>query len=129
MHKEKWASNAYRLIGLQVIVLMFITIGWWLAGLQEAKSALLGGSACILPNLYFAYRFFSHMHDKEAKQIVKAFLGGEFLKLTISVILLLFMLIKLQTSIFPLFSGFLGAHLGLWLTPLLAMNKARVINK
>ncbi len=80
---------------------------------------LLGGLAVVLPSLYFAYRFFATTQARKVERIIRAFYWGEIVKIALSAFLVVSML-KLWPDIrvLPFFSGFIGAYLGFWLSPL-----------
>lgn len=109
---------AYRLVALQMGVAGVVTIGWLLSGWVAAFSALLGGLAAVLPSLYFARRFFSATHARQAERIIKAFYWGELTKLLLSAFLVI-ALSKLWPgmAILPFFSNFVAAYLSFMLAP------------
>lgn len=114
--------QAFRLLAMQGLMVTLLAVVWGLISNQLliGASVLLGGIAYILPNFYFAYRFFSRMHAREARQILSTFYWEEFVKIVMNITLLLMILWLLPVLILPLFAGFLGAYLGLWLAPLFA---------
>ena len=116
--------TAYRLVGLQALVVVFIAAGWLFGGLREALSALLGGAACVLPSLYFARRLFATTSARDAKKIVKAFYLGEIVKLALSAVLVVLIVMFIPVVILPLITGFIGAQLGFWLAPLVTKTDA-----
>ena len=127
--EKHFQFTAYRLVSLQLITLIVVALVWSFVSLNAAVSVLLGGAAAILPNFYFARRFFARIHTKDAKRLILTFYFGEFLKLLFSVALLLVMFYELKAMIMPLFTGFLGAYLGLWLAPLLTVTKKKVTGR
>ncbi len=119
-------SKAYRFVGLQAAVVMILSLSWGLAGDMAVLSAALGGLTCILPNLYFARRFFASANHKEAHRIVRAFYVGELVKLLLSTVLIVLILKVVSVRIVPFLTGYIGAHMGFWLAPFLAVIEARV---
>lgn len=117
-------QTAYRLVGLQALVVLLIAAGWLFGGLREALSALLGGAACVLPSLYFARRFFATTSAREAKQIIKAFYLGEVIKLALSAILVVLIVMFIPVVILPFITGFVGAQFGFWLAPMVTKTDA-----
>ena len=110
---------AYRLVGLQAIVVVAIALGWLVGGGKEALSTLLGGVACVLPSLYFARKFFATTSAREAKKIIFAFYVGEIIKLGFSAVVVVLIIIFIPVAIVPFITGFVGAQFGFWLAPAL----------
>jgi ATP synthase protein I len=108
---------AYRLVGLQALVVIAIALGWEISGSTAAFSALLGGAACVLPSFFFARYLFSTTSARAAKKIIKAFFLGELVKLAFSAMLLVLILLFIPVSMVPLIVGFAGAQFGFWLAP------------
>ena len=113
-------QQAYRLVMLQMIVAVAVSIVWLISGWIAAVSALLGGAAVVLPNLYFAYRLFAVTQARQVQRIISAFYWGELTKLCLSAILVV-MFTHLWPSIEPLpfFSDFAVTAMGFWLAPLI----------
>ncbi len=111
-------QQAFRLVALQMLVVIVIATGWMLEGWFAATSALLGGTAAVLPSLYFAYRFFATTQARKVERIIRAFYWGEVTKICLSAFLVI-SIIKAWPKIetLPFFSGFIGAYLGFWLSP------------
>lgn len=106
-----------RLLSLQLLLLGLLTLAWGIVSYHDAYSSLLGGLACVLPNTVFAYQFFHNAHRKAPQQIIKSFYIGEFIKLAISVSLLLIILIEIHVNVIAFFSGYLGTYIGVWFMP------------
>jgi len=118
---------AYRLVGLQALVVVVLALCWLFAGLMEAGSTLLGGAACVIPSLYFARKLFATTSAREAKRIVRAFYVGELVKLVLSVVMVVLILKLIAVAIVPFITGFIGAQFGFWLAPMLTkINMKRV---
>jgi ATP synthase protein I len=113
----KGRLSTIRLLSLQLILLGFVTLAWGIAGYRDAYSSLLGGLACILPNVFYAYQFFRNLHRKSAQQIVMSFYLGEFIKLAVSVSLLLVVLIEINVHLIAFLSGYLVTYIGVWFMP------------
>lgn len=122
-------AKAYGLLGLQLIAVIVLALCWGFAGTRSTTSALLGGLACILPNFYFAYRFFTSFHSRDIKKILKAFYWGECIKLLLSASLVIIIISEIKVNILPFFTGFIGAHIGYWLAPLTAVTNAVAVKK
>lgn len=110
-------SVAYRLVGVQAVIVLIIAMLWLIGGVTEAWSALLGGTACVLPSLYFARRFFASADSMAARRILTAFYLGELVKLALSAGLVAVIILFVPVSIAPFMVGFVGAQFGFWLGP------------
>lgn len=120
-------QTAYRLVGLQALVVVVIAVCWVFAGLREAGSTILGGAACVIPSLYFARKLFATTSAREAKRIIRAFYVGELVKLGLSVLMVVLILKFIAVAIVPFITGFVGAQFGFWLAPVLTkVNMKRV---
>ena len=119
---------AYRLVGLQALVVVVIALGWSIDSLSNIGSVLLGGAASVLPSLYFAQRLFATTSASAAKKILRTFYVGEMIKLALSSLLVLLILLFIPVAILPFVTGFVGAQLGFWLAPLLA-NKMNTLKE
>jgi len=112
--------NALCLMGLRALVVVFIAMAWGLSSFHAMLSVLLGGAVCILPNGYFAWRFFKSGHNNnQPNKIVQAFYKAGIVKLLMTVGLTLIIFTECHVKILPFISGFVGATMGIWWTPLL----------
>lgn len=110
---------AYRLVGLQTIVIAVVAFWWWIEkGRGEGLSVLLGGMACLLPSLYFARRLFDTTSLQAVKQLMVNFYIGELIKLILSAGLVIIIVLYVPVSIVSFIIGFVGAQFGFWLAPL-----------
>ncbi|WP_304985663.1 ATP synthase subunit I [Coxiella-like endosymbiont] len=109
---------AYRIVGLQAMIVVVIALGWWIKGAIENLSVLLGGMACLLPSLYFARRLFATTSPRVVKQSMVNFYLGEVIKLALSAGLVIVIILYIPVSIVPFIMGFVGAQFGFWLAPL-----------
>lgn len=126
--REKSAENlatrsariiAYRLVGLQALVVVIIALCWSMEGATSIWSTLLGGVACVLPSFCFARRFFATTSARSSKKIISTFYVGEVIKLAFSAVLVLLIILFIPVAIVPFITGFIGAQLGFWLAPVL----------
>jgi len=112
-------------LALQGIMVVVVSALWYWQSPQAGLSALMGGVASVIPSAVFAFLFFARQNKRSAQKVVGAFYGGELLKLLLSVALIIIILRGMQVEFLPFLTGFVGAHMGIWLAPLLA-SKARV---
>jgi ATP synthase protein I len=109
-----------RVLQLQALTIVVISaLVLVLGGMEQARSALLGGLVGFLPNAYFAVQFGRQAPRRTAKEVVRAFYLGESIKLIITA--LLFVLVfQLPGILFmPLFIGFISVIMIFWFALLL----------
>jgi ATP synthase protein I len=90
---------------------------------HQGLSALLGGLVAFVPSMLFARKCFKYQGARAAKQIVKSFYAGEFLKIFASI--LLFTLVFLLYEVAPLafFLTYIVILMTHWFAPLIIDNK------
>ncbi len=77
-------STVIKIISYQLLVIIIMTAGFALTGgKSSALSAVLGGAAAFIPNLYFALRVYKSA-GQEARKIVNSFYAGESGKLLLT---------------------------------------------
>ncbi|WCN11306.1 ATP synthase subunit I [Marinomonas mediterranea] len=110
----------FRFIGIQIAISVAVSLVFLLwSGAIESYSFVLGATACILPNIYMAWRVFGHAGTRPAKEVVRSFYRGEAGKLIMTaVILSLVFLLAKPLAHGALFAGFGLAILSHWLSPL-----------
>lgn len=107
-------------MGVQSMIVVLISSAWGWYSFMALASSLLGGMISIVPNIYFASRFFASGRSSNPQKIVRTFYLGELIKLAITVVLVLTVLTQFSSVlILPLLTGFVAATLGLWFAPLL----------
>lgn len=80
----------FRIVGLQIVATLAVAlVAWLLGGPLAALSALLGGSACVVPNALFALRLtMSARRSRGGGAGVGEFFVGEFIKIGSTIALL-----------------------------------------
>ncbi len=103
-------------VGLQVaLVLVAAACGGLYWGALGARDILLGGFACVLPNLLFA-RLLAQAGRRSPGTFVAAFLVGEFIKLALTVATLLAIVIWVKPACWAaLLVGIVAALQAPWL--------------
>ena len=109
---------AYRLVGLQAIIVFVIALGWWIKGAIEGLSVLLGGATSLLPSLFFARHLFATTSPRAVRRIMINFYLGEVIKLALSAGLVIVIILYIPVSIMLFIMGFMGVQFGFWLAPL-----------
>lgn len=106
------------LVQLTLSVLIAVTV-FAVLGLHQAISCFTGGMVAFLPSVLFARKFFRQHGARAAKQIVKNFYVGEFLKILSSIVLfsLVFLLYKVAPLAF--FLSYIAVVMTHWFAPLI----------
>jgi ATP synthase protein I len=74
-----------------LIVFVMVTcslITYFIFGYSYAKSAFLGGSIAIIPNILFAYKAFKYAGARSSRKVVESFFSGVKLKMGLTALLL-----------------------------------------
>lgn len=107
----------------QIVLVVVLACAWGIIDQKVIPSILYGGVACILPNLYFAYRFFSRKHTRRPGQIVKSFYLGEFLKMIVSALIIVLAVLYGHASLLPTVIGYFVANSVFWFAPALVLKQ------
>lgn len=84
------------------------SIAWGWLGVSDARSVLLGGLICLLPNVFLATRLFVAGRSGDARRVLRAAWLGEFGKLLLTAVMFAWVFINVQ----PLNAGLLfGAYI------------------
>lgn len=106
-----------QLQALAIIAVAGLAMAW--SGVEEAKSALLGGLVGFLPNALFAFKFGRQDPKRTARQVVRTFYLGETIKLLVTA-LLFAIVFQLPGILFmPLIIGFVSVVMVFWFALLL----------
>ena len=107
-------STVSKVISYQILVIIMMTAGFALAGEKsQALSAVLGGAAAFIPNLYFALRVYKST-GQDPRKIVRSFYAGESGKLLLTAALF-FMIFQLPNiEILPLLAVYVAALSVFW---------------
>ncbi len=117
-------STAYKLIGLQALAVLAVSLIFFLAiGTQAGYSALLGGVISIVPNFVFATLAFRNAGASAAKEVLGDFFKGEALKLVLVIVLFWVVFNTLDVLYLPLFVTYALAIVLHWLSPLIFKSK------
>ncbi len=113
-----------RLLLTQLAISIFFPLAFLPFGMNAAWSALAGGLASFVPNVYFAYRTFQYSGARAVNAIARSMFAGEVGKLALMALIFI-VLFKYQKTLNhgALFSGFIVVQLSVWLTPLLSNRK------
>ena len=120
MQTQQLRGQAWKIIIWQALVTLIIAGGFLLLTKKQAAiAAIAGGMVCVIPNLFFVWKFFALTGATKAKAIVKNFFLAEVIKLVLTLALFAVALVKLQLEPLPLFIGFIAAQLVFWFAPLI----------
>ncbi|MCK5871943.1 MAG: ATP synthase subunit I [Methylococcales bacterium] len=114
MLTEQKISIVSKILTLQILVIITITLGIYLIGNQTMLlSAFCGGIAAFLPNLYMALRMM-RTPKQDAQKIVRSFYAGESGKLILTA-MLFFMIFQFPTiKLLPLLATYVAALSVFW---------------
>lgn len=108
----------YKLIILQLILLsivagIFVFIKDW----TYFVSVLLGGSAWIIPNLYFVRKLFKPKTIRNSQDLLKDFFLGEGIKLLLSAGLIILIMLLFTVKPTAFLSGYIATVMAVFLPP------------
>lgn len=111
-----------RLLRYQALMLLLVTSGAWVFGMQAAWSALLGGSVALMANVIFALLMFAPYRAAEPGKLMARLYMAEALKLVLVglAFAVLFLWVK-PLSVAALFVAFFMVQV---VSPLLAHTLA-----
>ncbi len=97
-------NTASKIIGLQLgVTLCLAMIAWGALGVSDARSVLLGGMICLLPNVFLATRLFVAGRSGDARRVLRAAWLGEIGKLLLTAVMFAWVFVNVQ----PLNAGLL----------------------
>jgi ATP synthase protein I len=110
-------------LGLTFLFACLILIG--MRSPVSGLSALLGGFVSILPNAYFARRFFKQQEASAARQIVKGFYQGEALKIFLTIFFFIVVLKCFTLIPWVFFAAYIMSQMVFWAAPWLWANGSK----
>ncbi|STX30233.1 ATP synthase subunit I [Legionella beliardensis] len=124
MKDDRSLRPVWRLLLAQLIVGALIALGMLItAGKQAALSALLGGLVAFLPSLIFARKLFQYQGARAARQIIRSFYLGEFLKIISSIALFTLVFVYFEVTPLAFFLTYIVVVMIHWFSPLLVDNR------
>jgi len=119
MAEKSGYSTVNKILLLQAMVIVLVSMGFWLLGtVNMLVSSLYGGITAFLPNLYFAYRM-SLVKEKSAKKIVRSFYSGESRKILMTCALFAVAFQLPNVQFVPLMACFVAVLSVFWLALIL----------
>ena len=114
MTAEKKLSTVSKILSLQILVILMISTGFFIAGgWSEALSPLLGGCAAFIPNVYLAIRM-AASSGQPAQKIVRSFYAGETGKLILTGALFFLIFQIPGIKLLPLLAGYVATLSIFW---------------
>ena len=114
----------YKLIILQLSILLIVAgISVFLGDWRGAISVLLGGSAWIIPSLYFVRKLFKPNTARNSEELLKDFLLGEALKILFSAGLIIFIMLFIPVKTTNFIGGYISTIAASFLIPFWVKNK------
>jgi ATP synthase protein I len=111
---DRKLSAVGKILSFQVtITIVMASVFALTGGGFSGYSAMLGGVAAFIPNLYFAFRM-QRASGQEARKIVRAFYVGESGKLLLTAALFALIFQIPNIEILPLLAGYLAALSVFW---------------
>lgn len=111
-------TAALKLVGSQalfvLIIGLIIYLGW---DFDKARSAVIGGTVAVLPNLVFALYAFRFAGAQVAKMVTTSFYRGQSLKLLTTFVLFIIAFRFLNVVIEPMLITFIITLMTHWFAP------------
>lgn len=112
-----------RIFFAQIGLVLALAIAWGIVNSHVVLSILYGGIACLLPNLIFAFWFFSKKHTRRPVQILLAFYSGELMKMLAGAAVIILTVKYLNAQILPAAAGYLVGSMAFWMAPYLLLKQ------
>ena len=98
---------------LQLVITLLVSLLAWLHSDVAARSALLGGIICAVPNAYFVWRVFLFRGARYAHKVAGAFYQAEAWKFVLTGVMFAVIFSQNWQLNYPaLFAGFVAVQLG-----------------
>ena len=103
----------YRIVVLQVGLALIAGIAGLLHSDVAAKSAVLGGLSCALPNAYFIWKAFRYSGARSTEHVIQSFYQGETWKFLLTSLCFIAIFRHVEPlNVLALFAGFVTVQLG-----------------
>ena len=114
MRKLQKLSVVNKILAGQVLIVVFVTLGFFLLGNSiSAKSALYGGLVALIPNWYFARKINKHKGE-DARKVVRSFYAGESGKLIITAAIFALIFQDPEIDIIAILTTYIAALTVFW---------------
>ena len=122
---EAWWALVIQGVGLVVLA----PLAWVIKDKFVAGSLIMGGAACLLPNVYLYRRVFKYFGARNAHKMLKSLYWGEVVKLIFTGVIFGISLTVDWIKPLYLFMGFLYAQVVFWLAPIIWGIRKRQTNR
>lgn len=124
MKENRNVRGVKKLLAVQLLLCLLVTIVVLISfGEHQSLSALLGGLVAFLPSMLFARKCFRYQGARAARQIVRNFYVGEFLKIFSSILLFTLVFILYEVAPLAFFLTYIAILMTHWFAPLIIDNK------
>lgn len=106
-------STVVKVLGYQILIILIMTVGFAMKDEQQSLSAVLGGMAAFVPNLYFSL-WIQRSSGQEARKILNSFYVGESGKLLLTAVLFVMIFQVPNIQILPLLISYVAALSVFW---------------
>lgn len=108
--------QALTIVASQLGITLLVTLAsGYLGGSVAAWSALAGGGIGTLAGLYMALNCFRRRPDAEPDRIARRFYSGEFVKLSLTVVLFALVLVLSEPRIGPMLGAYAATFVAYWI--------------
>lgn len=111
------ALSVRKSVMFQILLVLLAACVAMVFSLTAALSIFLGGLACIVPTVLFAFFFFSKQYGRRPGHILMFFYMGELLKMCISTLIMVLAVRYLHLIVTLMVLGFLIGSAISWLAP------------
>lgn len=120
---QKEQRQAYQVIACQFGLVVLASIIALMVDVKSAFAVILGGLSALLPQLFFAWRFFRRGGASAIKAILGSFYVGELTKLALTGLLAIVLWKLFKPEPLAFLTGFVLVPFGIFLTPLVVKRK------
>jgi ATP synthase protein I len=114
---------ARKLLLVQGLSAIVVTLIMFLVNLRAGCSALIAGLICVIANVIFASIMFRQTAARAAKEIMRNLCVGEILKLVVIVACMLISIAVFHVSIIPFLLTYFVLQVGMFFAPLACLPR------
>lgn len=123
---KPFKKAAYSLVKwqLMVIICLVFILGLF-AGMQAGKSALLGGLAYWLPNVFFVSCLFARADLQKPVRFLIILMLGEMAKLFIGALIFILIIKHMSVSVLAVLAGYIVAIISFWIASVIYFSQSQ----
>ena len=115
--------QALTIVASQLAITLLVTLAsGYLGGSVAAWSALVGGGIGTLAGLYMALSCFRKRPETEPARIARRFYSGEFVKLSLTVVLFALVLVLGEPRFGPMLGAYVATFFAYWIALARGLN-------